>query len=104
MSLRDLSRAVWTLAATVVLIYVLTLAIFPGVLAEDVSNSSLGSWRARQARYPQRSHNSAARLGMACWSLSDEGQLEGCEHSALSLPCPPLGALSLCLESEHLGM
>lgn len=37
----------WILAATVVLIYVLTLAIFPGVLAEDVSNSNLGSWRAR---------------------------------------------------------
>lgn len=47
-SLRDLSRAVWILAATVVLIYVLTLAIFPGVLAEDVSNSNLGSWCASQ--------------------------------------------------------
>lgn len=51
-SLRDLSRAVWILAATVVLVYVLTLAIFPGVLAEDVSNSSLGSWRARQNPTP----------------------------------------------------
>ena len=53
-SLRDLSRTVWILAATVVLIYVLTLAIFPGVLAEDVSNSNLGSWRARQTLYPQQ--------------------------------------------------
>ncbi|KAK9832590.1 hypothetical protein WJX81_002002 [Elliptochloris bilobata] len=43
-SLRGMGRAMWVLAATIVLIYVVTLAIFPGVLAEDVSNSWLGSW------------------------------------------------------------
>ena len=37
-------RGVGVLAAATVLIYVLTLAIFPGVLAEDVSSTKLGSW------------------------------------------------------------
>lgn len=43
-TVREMVRAVGVLAAATVLIYVLTLAIFPGVLAEDVSSTKLGSW------------------------------------------------------------
>ena len=46
-----------------VLIYVLTLAIFPGVLAEDVSNSNLGSWRALHTLHPRQGRSSAAPSG-----------------------------------------
>ncbi|KAI8465416.1 MAG: hypothetical protein J3K34DRAFT_473490 [Monoraphidium minutum] len=35
---------VWRLAAAVALIYIVTLAIFPGVLAEDTRNVELGDW------------------------------------------------------------
>ncbi|KAF8069407.1 ETN8 [Scenedesmus sp. PABB004] len=34
----------WRLAAAMVLVYVVTLSIFPGVLAEDTRSSVLGSW------------------------------------------------------------
>lgn len=37
-------RSVWRLAAALVVIYSVTLAIFPGVLAEDVKSQQLGSW------------------------------------------------------------
>ncbi len=49
---REMTRAVGVLAAAMVLIYVLTLAIFPGVLAEDVSNTALGTWRALGGHAP----------------------------------------------------
>ncbi|GAB4815688.1 hypothetical protein N2152v2_002734 [Parachlorella kessleri] len=37
-------RLLWRLAASNVVIYTVTLSIFPGVLAEDVSSARLGSW------------------------------------------------------------
>ena len=85
-SLLDLGRAVWILAATVVLVYVLTLAIFPGVLAEDVSNSALGSWCApNPAPSPgsqQRCVACACHAGVICPPTS-------CGHSPLSCHVSP---------------
>ena len=94
MSLRDLSRAVWILAATVVLIYVLTLAIFPGVLAKDVSNSNLGSWRAPAIPCTLSSAAPSVHVPLV---LARRTQLEGCSHSPTSWPCPPACALCLWL-------
>lgn len=37
-------RAVWRLSAALVVIYTVTLSIFPGVLAEDVKSQELGDW------------------------------------------------------------
>lgn len=34
----------WALAAALVVIYIITLAIFPGFLVEDVNSASMGSW------------------------------------------------------------
>ncbi|DBA79274.1 TPA: hypothetical protein ACH3X2_007822 [Trebouxia sp. C0005] len=38
------ARAVWQPAASVCSVYTITLAIFPGFLAEDISSQQLGSW------------------------------------------------------------
>lgn len=38
------AKAIWQLALSVFLVYTITLAIFPGFLAEDVSSEHLGSW------------------------------------------------------------
>ena len=37
-------KSVWRLAAALVVTYTVTLAIFPGVLAEDVASQELGDW------------------------------------------------------------
>lgn len=38
------AKAVWQPAASVCSVYTITLAIFPGFLAEDVTSQQLGSW------------------------------------------------------------
>ena len=38
------ARAIWQPAASVCSVYTITLAIFPGFLAEDISSQQLGSW------------------------------------------------------------
>ena len=38
------AKAIWQPAASVCSVYTITLAIFPGFLAEDVSSEQLGSW------------------------------------------------------------
>ena len=38
------AKAIWQPALSVLLVYTITLAIFPGFLAEDVSSERLGSW------------------------------------------------------------
>lgn len=38
------AKAIWQPAASVCSVYTITLAIFPGFLAEDVSSQQLGSW------------------------------------------------------------
>lgn len=38
------AKAIWQPALSVLLVYTITLAIFPGFLAEDVSSECLGSW------------------------------------------------------------
>lgn len=38
------AKAIWQPAASVCCVYTITLAIFPGFLAEDVSSQQLGSW------------------------------------------------------------
>ena len=38
------AKAIWQPALSVLLVYTITLAIFPGFLAEDVSSEGLGSW------------------------------------------------------------
>lgn len=43
-TLCDLWRARWRMIVAMFFIYVITLCIFPGFLAEDVHNASLGSW------------------------------------------------------------
>ena len=37
-------KSVWRLAVALVVTYTVTLAIFPGVLAEDVASQELGDW------------------------------------------------------------
>ncbi|KIZ05098.1 nucleoside transporter, putative [Monoraphidium neglectum] len=41
---RECLMSVWRLALAIALIYVVTIAIFPGVLAEDSHNATLGDW------------------------------------------------------------
>jgi equilibrative nucleoside transporter 1/2/3 len=41
---RDVLRRAWPQAVSVYAVYAVTLSIFPGVLAEDVSSAKLGSW------------------------------------------------------------
>ncbi len=38
------ARAIWQPAASVCSVYTITIAIFPGFLAEDISSQQLGSW------------------------------------------------------------
>ncbi len=38
------AKAIWQPAASVCSVYTITIAIFPGFLAEDVSSQQLGSW------------------------------------------------------------
>ena len=38
------AKAIWQPAASVCSVYTITLAIFPGFLAEDISSQQLGSW------------------------------------------------------------
>lgn len=37
-------RQIWPFTASLVVIYILTLSIFPGFLVEDINSSQLGSW------------------------------------------------------------
>ena len=68
-----------------VLIYVLTLAIFPGVLAEDVSNSSLGSWRAHHP-LPLATSQQGSGHAIGCGQVS---AVQGLAYRPLRLhdPC-----------------
>jgi hypothetical protein len=84
---REVARAVGVLAAAMVLIYVLTLAIFPGVLAEDVSNTALGTWCAPGHTCSLRTH------GLALSPYCGAGEEQECMRScAVSLPDAPMNA------------
>lgn len=43
-ALSSVLKQIWQLSAALVMTYIVTLSIFPGVLAEDVHSAKLGSW------------------------------------------------------------
>ena len=74
------AKCVWRLALALVVTYTVTLAIFPGVLAEDVASQALGDWcglLSAWAVWLLMLHHVVMRLAcrMLCsaWVLSSRG-------------------------------
>ena len=67
-------REVWRLSAALVAIYSVTLAIFPGVLAEDVKSQELGDWCGTTLRMKTIVYQSSAIVASSAASTSPQSQ------------------------------